>query len=391
MMSGSNHSHPRTWRGWRRVVLVSLVLAALGGSAWLSIPGRPPLPRRAVLRSEGSKGELPLAFSADGAMLATRNEHGQVTLWDIATRRPRNALRQVATDLSATFSPDGRLFAVSRWEPAQIYHVVSVIEFATGRELATVDIGMPNLADFQFSSDGSAFQIIAWNLKPSPPTPSESWVVRTWDTATWLERLADSVPLPQPWRLCERVGAVSHDGQIVATVDPYAPDVKLWDAVTGANLATLLTPLTPPATGNYVCDFSHDGLTLAVGQNNLGRLDLWDIPTRRLRHSFVGLSRGDRVESIRFGPGPSRNLVTTVSNWDFNTSLVGDVMNKLSRLVYSDWPPRIPMDVVVRDIPTAGIRARLRGEGIAIVSPDGSTLATAGNSGAVTLWDLTSK
>ena len=254
----------------------------------------------------------------------------------------------------------------------------------------TVDVGKPVLSDLRFSPDGSTFHLTALDPNPRPPTPTKPWVVRTWNTETWRESTADVAPVPQPWRSFERVGAVSHDGRIVATLDPYAPDVMLWDAVTGAKLSSLLTPLVPPATGNYVCEFSPDRLTLAVGRNSLGLLELWDLPTRKARQTLRGLGRGDRIESVRFASGSSRNLVSTVSNWDFATSLVWQVIDKLERSVFGKPVRMIPNDVVVWDMQTVRVRARLKGETWGIISADGSTLATGGY-GGVTLWDITSK
>jgi WD40 repeat protein len=195
----------------------------------------------------------------------------------------------------------------------------------------------------------------------------------------------------QPWRSFERIGAVSHDGRIVATLDPYAPDVMLWDADTGAKLSSLSTPLALPATGNYVCEFSPDRQTLAVGRNSLGLLELWDVPSRTVRQTFLGLGRGDRIESIRFASGSSRKLVSAVSNWDFASSLVWQGIDKLQRSVFEKPVRTIPTDVVVWDMSTARVRARLKGETWGIISADGSILATGGGSGAVTLWDITSK
>jgi hypothetical protein len=83
--------------------------------------------------------------------------------------------------------------------------------------------------------------------------------------------------------------------------------------------------------------------------------------------------------------------VSTVSNWDFASSLVWQVIDKLERSVSGHPVRKIPMDVVVWDMPTVSVRARLRGETWGIISADGSTLATGGRSGAVTLWDITSK
>jgi WD40 repeat protein len=394
MMIVANVPPARSRRAWRRAGVAAVVLAGLsawGVWVWLTRPAPPGLPRRATLRGEGSKFEIPLAFSPDGALLASRSDQRRVTLWDVASGRPRATVESAGDDANASFSPDSRFLALSRSEQATIFHTVLIVEVATGRQVAALEVGKPNLLDFRFLPDGSTFQLVAWAYTPRPTSGQpEPLTVRTWDAATWREQPARSLDVPRSWGTFERAGAFSPDARVLASVSPYAPDVQLWDTITGAKLATLPTPLIPPETGNYVCEFSPDGQTLAVGRNNAGTLELWDLATRTPRQTLRALSPDDRVEHVRFASASPRTLVTAVSNWSILKNPIAQGMEWASRrLGLSPGGSKVPVDVLVWDVPSGRPRVRLRGETYGIVSLDGSTLATAGEGGAVTLWDLT--
>jgi WD40 repeat protein len=327
----------------------------------------------------------------------TRNEHGRVTIWDVATRRKRTTLKQPSGGRPVAFSPDSRLLAIGRGKPWPEYSFldVRVVDLATGTELATLDFGRLGTADLRFSPDGSILRSIAQEDGLEDPPPSQPWVVRTWDTTTWRELPADLIPIPQTWSRFDNVAAVSPDGRIVATSRLEAPDVRLWDAVTGANLATLPTPSTPPLTINWVREFSPDGRTLAVTRlkDRKNLLELWDVPTHSVRQTFRGLDAGAMVWFVRFVPGSSRSLVVSMTHYDFAKSPLGQVMHGVSRSLVPLPSDRLyPNEVVVWDLSSDGARARLKGENYCIVSPDGSILATAASeNGPVTLWDLTPK
>ena len=57
-----------------------------------------------------SAGALSVAFSPDGATIATAGADGVIRLWDTATRSPRNSLKYSRCQ-SVAFSPDGRILA----------------------------------------------------------------------------------------------------------------------------------------------------------------------------------------------------------------------------------------------------------------------------------------
>src|SRR5262249_17235202 len=59
-----------------------------------------------------------LAFSPDGATLATGSYDGKVRLWDVAGRRPRGQplAHGVGAVSACAFSPDGKLLATGGWD-----------------------------------------------------------------------------------------------------------------------------------------------------------------------------------------------------------------------------------------------------------------------------------
>ncbi len=99
--------------------------------------------------------------------------------------------------------------------------------------------------------------------------------------------------------------AFSPDGKLLATAHSYNADpgeVKLWDASTGAHVATL-----PVAAGGFpALAFSPDGKFLAGGTYPVDEpgspwgIVLWDVASRREVRTLRGHS--GRILSVAFSP-----------------------------------------------------------------------------------------
>lgn len=195
-----------------------------------------------------------------------------------------------------------------------------------------------------------------------------------------LELLSRHRPKPQEkdlrgfawyylWRLChsERLTLRGHSGDVSAVA--FSPDgrrlatvsfdgtAKLWDAVTGKELATFLNGHKKEL--NAVA-FSPDGKTLATGGDD-GEVRLWDVESRQQRALLLG--HKDDVHAVAFSP-------------DGKTLASGGE------------------DQVVRmwDVATGKERTTLRGHHGRIralaYSPDGTKLATAGGDADAKIWNL---
>ena len=129
--------------------------------------------------------------------------------------------------------------------------------------------------------------------------------------------------------------------------------------------------ITPQGTegvrGHWVMRASPDNRTLAIGYEG-GSIELWDVPTGRVRHTLIGHS--DRVTKISFSPDSS-NLAT------------GDSSN----------PATGNPDSTVRlwDVATGTLRYTFVGDFRSVYdirfSPDGAILAAGLDDGA-RLWDV---
>ncbi|WP_115384530.1 WD40 repeat domain-containing protein [Jannaschia formosa] len=268
---------------------------------WGTVTGAP----LATLKGNNA-GVLSVAFSPDGARLATGSADGTARLWDAATGEPLTAMEGHGDWVrSVAFSPDGARLAtgsddrtVRLWDPV------------TGEQLATLRGHGGAVRSVAFSSNGARLA-----------TGSMDGTARLWDAATG-EPLAT---------LRGHEGTVysvafSPDGARLATgsEDGIA---RLWDPARGEPLATL------EGHGSFVFSvaFSPDGTRLATGADD-GTARLWDAATGELLATLEG--HGRLVNSVAFSPDGTR-LATgaddrTARLWDVAT---GQELTSISRQV----------------------------------------------------------
>lgn len=190
-----------------------------------------------------------VAFQADGFLVASGAADGSVKLWDIASATEQPALAEADDQTpigSLAFSPDGTLLAAGGGSSIRLW------DAATGTIRAELETEISGISTISFRPDGGA--LVYGGADPAV------WV---WDMASSNQVLLDG-----------HVGAVaalafSHDGGLIVSTDAEA--VHLWDAATGANLATLANP--PDQSVSSVA-FKPDGTLLAFG-GSLGGVLLW--------------------------------------------------------------------------------------------------------------------
>jgi WD40 repeat protein len=195
--------------------------------------------------------------------------------------------------------------------------------------------------------------------------------------------------------------AFSGDGQFLASGGTNS--LAIW-----LNQSETYEPLVEETGLTVRCmAFSPNGRTLAIGGDD-GAVRLWDTATWRER--AILLEHTDAVRSLAFA-ADSRRLVSSgqdrrVMLWD---AIDGVAIRQLCQpgpdpvqlaafspdgeTVAIGEPSGVPYDVGLVDPETGALRAKLSGHGAGIramaFSPDGTTLATAGNDGCIRLWNLT--
>ncbi len=214
-----------------------------------------------------------VAFSPDGKLLAATNMTGWLTMWDVAKRRQTRFLQGVDSGEKVAFSPDGKLFAtgsgpgsVDLWDTNS--HKDEILAYYDQEAKVT---------GVAFSPDGRTLAS-AGDDSDSNLTPKHS--VRLWDVAH-----RDPEPYGQGdprVTISPAQGvlslAFSPDGKTLAT-GSYDGEVRLWDAKTGHQRATLSDSLIPSEVHHLA--FSPDGKTLAT-PSEYGLL-LWNVATRKPR------------------------------------------------------------------------------------------------------------
>lgn len=190
-----------------------------------------------------------LAFQGAGFLVASGAADGSVKLWDMGSASELPALAEADDQTpigSLAFSFDGTLLAAGSGSSIRVWDTAS---WTLQGELETE---ISDISSVSFNPDGTAL------------------VYGGADPAVWVWDLADSNQVLLEGHV-GTVSALAFDlrGDVIASAD--AESVRVWDAATGANLATLSSSSDQ---GVNSVAFKPDGTLLASG-GPLGGVVLW--------------------------------------------------------------------------------------------------------------------
>ena len=234
---------------------------------------------------------FPVAFSADGSLLAAAERAGQSTdgavhLWDAATGRERFALKGGKGEPSGlAISPDGKTVALATLAvpPSRL------------RQSPHAEVWAWSLGDNQGPR----------SLKKLIPEEGEMW------------EGSDLLSL-----------AYSPDGRVMAATD-RSGRLEVWDASTGTDRWRKAPVIVNDFLAVPVA-FSPDGRLLAAAshdpQSREGKIRLWEVASGMVRREFTG--RFGPVTSLAFSPDGA-TLATgcqdaTILQWDVDGTRIGN-------------------------------------------------------------------
>ena len=200
---------------------------------------------------------VPMAFSQDGAMLATASLRRRVVLWDMKTVQSISALPLSGHEpfpRSIAFSPDDRILATTVGEEIKLW------DLQTEQPVATLAGHETPVHTVAYSPDGTILVSGSY-----PDHEHEDQSLRLWDVKSG--QVVGSIPVGSTYSL-----ALSLDGTILAVAEDSGR-IGLWDVETRQKTATLRGQIE--AVRQFA--FSPDGTTLASADFSSGNVLLWDM------------------------------------------------------------------------------------------------------------------
>ena len=284
---------------------------------------------------EGHSGEVySVAFSPNGSTLASGSSDETVKLWDAATRTNFETLTVNSPVTTVAFSPDGSVVASGTW-----FRRVKLWNTTTGENIDTFNDHRALVRAVSFSPDGT---------KLVSASDDGAVVLRdlTAGNATTIAGYSGTV-----------LGMIfSPDGATLASYNgSYGSGVKIWDTATRRMITTLRGHGGLPISSISI---SHDGTTLASASGH--RVILWDLDTYT---DFAHLEHKDLTSAVSFSPD-------------------GDV------LATGGWPGWVNLWNVRTQEQTTRVTGLSDGVKELEFSPDGKILASGLDNGEIRTWDL---
>jgi WD40 repeat protein len=234
---------------------------------------------------------LSVAITSDGKTIAAGNEDGTITIFDVATGKPRVFKGRPERIRALAFSADGKTL-VSGDE-----QTVTVWDVATGKGRGTLESPSGRVDSVLFSPDDKIFEAACNPF----PTERES-EVRVWDTVT-LKELCTL----QTGQFNVSI-AIASDGRTLAS-GTTGGNIKLWNVATGKELASLTDH-----KGCCAIAFTGEDKTVLSASRD-GSIKWYDTATGKERGTVNAHRKRPASDFRMYAFSPNGKLLATVNSW----------------------------------------------------------------------------
>lgn len=381
----------RRWRAIspRRRVVLGLIAAVM---AWWGLirvhEWWTGWPARLVLRVDGE--HFPIAFSPDGATLATRSFRGAgILLWDAATGRRRASWPGGSKQMrfAGAFSPDGKTFASNTHVPSSGANFsVDLIDVATGEVRSTFQAPLAGYLELRFLDGGRTIRLVTVGISPGSPTAKTDRMMTDVEVATGRHLSTRTLSCPTTLGIV----AVSNDGRLLALTDPAVAgspflfiNLTLWDLDTDREVGKF-PDIAGQVTSSRAMAFSPDDRSLAVGLDD-GSIAVFDVATRRLRSTFS--AHGGNFSPMMLNFSPDGSTISSLGHITNRKPSV-DLVRMYAAHFFNDPDHATQYEIVLLDAATGRRKAYSRWDILAVFSSDGRTVASGHVDGAVRIRDV---